>query len=98
MVTIQGLPATTVNRAQKAKKRGGVNKQQDKTGGAQATKVAEAVSHSIRHADAAEIHKAQIQYDLPEGSSRRALEEYMQVLNRAKKEELAQLVGVDIYI
>lgn len=98
MVTIQGLPATPVNKAHKSKKRAEVKKQQDKTGVAQTTRVADAVSHSIRHVDESEIQQAQVQYDLPEGSSRRALEEYMQVLNRAKREELAQLVGVDIYI
>ncbi|NCO47198.1 MAG: chromosome partitioning protein ParA, partial [Vibrio sp.] len=35
---------------------------------------------------------------LPEGRSRKAMEEYMDVMNQAKKEELAQLLGVDIYI
>ena len=42
------------------------------------------------------IHKAQVQYDLPEGRGRRAMEEYMDVMNQAKKEELAKLIGVGI--
>ncbi|ADT87603.1 chromosome segregation ATPase [Vibrio furnissii CIP 102972] len=65
---------------------------------AQTTKVATAVSNSIRHVDPADINRAQLQYDLPEGRSRKALEEYMDVMNRARKEELAQMLGVDIYI
>lgn len=32
------------------------------------------------------------------GSIEKALEEYMSVMNRAKREELEQLLGVDIYI
>ncbi|MDW2167201.1 chromosome partitioning protein ParA, partial [Vibrio sp. 2099] len=43
-------------------------------------------------------HRAQVQYDLPEGNARKAMEQYMDVMNRAKKEELAQLLGVDIYV
>ncbi|WED22557.1 chromosome partitioning protein ParA [Vibrio sp. JC009] len=98
MVTIQGLPATVVNKPQKAKKRAEVKKDQTKGDPGQTTRVADAVSSSIRQVKESEIEKAQIQYDLPEGNSRKALEEYMEVLNRARKEELAQLVGVDIYI
>ncbi|MFA0423475.1 chromosome partitioning protein ParA, partial [Vibrio sp. 10N.222.54.A1] len=32
------------------------------------------------------------------GRGRKAMEEYMDVMNQAKKEELAKLIGVDIYI
>ncbi|EEY44479.1 hypothetical protein VMA_002545 [Vibrio mimicus VM223] len=39
-----------------------------------------------------------MQYDLPEGRARKAMEEYLDVMNQARKEELAQLLGVDIYI
>lgn len=98
MVTIQGLPTTVINKPQKSKKRDEVKKEQAQGGVTQTTKVASAVSQSIRNIRESDIEKAHIQYDLPEGNSRRALQEYMEVLNRAKKEELAQLVGVDIYI
>jgi len=98
MVSINGLPANVpnTNRTSKAKKNNGTNKGQEVT--ARANKVAEAVSHSIRPVDESEIHRAQVEYDLPEGKSRQAMEAYMDVMNRAKKEELAQLLGVDIYI
>ncbi|MDG3087490.1 chromosome partitioning protein ParA [Vibrio hannami] len=98
MVTIQGLPATAINKPQKSKKRNEVKKESTQDGVVQTSKVANAVSQSIRTMHESDIEKARIQYDLPEGGSRKALEEYMQVLNRAKREELAQLVGVDIYI
>ncbi|WP_375753199.1 chromosome partitioning protein ParA [Vibrio sp. HN007] len=98
MVTIQGLPTTVISKPQKSKKRDEVKKDTSQSSVTQTTKVANAVSQSIHNIRESDIEKARIQYDLPEGSSRKALEEYMEVLNRAKKEELAQLVGVDIYI
>lgn len=99
MVSINGLPPARIpgsNRASKAKK-----KHQSENSGsevAQTSKVATAVSNSIRHMDPAQFQRAQVQYDLPEGRSRRALEEYMDIMNHSRKEELAQLLGVDIYI
>ncbi len=98
MVSINGLPGnvSNTNRTSKAKKNNGVKKGQEVA--TRASKVAEAVSHSIRPVDESEIHRAQVEYDLPEGKSRQAMEAYMDVMNRAKKEELAQLLGVDIYI
>ncbi|CAM2882905.1 MULTISPECIES: hypothetical protein [Vibrio] len=98
MVSINGLPGnvSNTNRTSKAKKNNGVKKGTEVA--TRATKVAEAVSHSIRPVDESEIHRAQVEYDLPEGRSRKAMEAYMDVMNRAKREELAQLLGVDIYI
>ncbi len=98
MVSINGLPSnvSNTNRTSKAKKNNGVKKGQKVT--TKATKVATAVSHSIRTVDESKLHRAQVEYDLPEGKSRKAMEAYMDVMNRAKKEELAQLLGVDIYI
>ncbi len=61
-------------------------------------KVARAVSSSIHHVDNAEFEKSRLQYDLPEGRGRQAMEQYWNVLNQAKREELAQMLGVDIYI
>ncbi|GLO60292.1 hypothetical protein MACH09_08000 [Vibrio sp. MACH09] len=98
MVMINGLPATTVANTSKAQKNSPAKKQQNRSQIAQTTKVADAVAHSIRHVDESEIERAQIQYDLPPGGSRKAMEEYMDVLNQARKEELAQLIGVDLYI
>ncbi len=98
MVSINGLPGSVsnTNRKYKAKKNNGVKKGNEVA--TRATKVAEAVSYSIRPVDESEIHRAQVEYDLPEGRSRKAMEAYMDVMNRAKREELAQLLGVDIYI
>lgn len=62
------------------------------------SKVATAVAESIRQVNESDIHRAQVQYDLPEGRGRKAMEEYLNVMNQARKEELAQLLGVDIYI
>ncbi|AIW14585.1 chromosome partitioning protein ParA [Vibrio europaeus] len=100
MVSINGLPPSVPgpNRANKANKKNEVKKSGDKAAVSQPTKVANAVAHSIRHVNESEIHKAQVQYDLPEGRSRKAMEEYMDVMNQAKREELSQLLGVDIYI
>ncbi|MDN3613480.1 MAG: chromosome partitioning protein ParA [Vibrio gallaecicus] len=101
MVSINGLPPSSIGNTQKTNrtnKKNEVKKGDNKGSVGQPTKVANAVSHSIRHVQESDIHKAQLQYDLPEGRARRAMEEYMDVMNQAKKEELAKLIGVDIYI
>lgn len=100
MVSINGLPPSVPgpNRANKTNKKNEVKKSADKTAVGQPTKVANAVAHSIRHVNESDIHKAQVQYDLPEGRGRKAMEEYMGVMNQAKRDELSQLLGVDIYI
>ncbi|MCW8335125.1 chromosome partitioning protein ParA [Vibrio sp. SCSIO 43135] len=104
MASINGLPpslvpnTTRTNKSNKANKKNEVKKGQASTSVAQPTKVADAVSHSIRHVQESDIHRAQIQYDLPEGQARKAMQEYLGVMNQAKRDELAQLLGVDIYI
>lgn len=100
MVSINGLPPSIGNtqKTNRTNKKNEIKKGDAKGPVGQPTKVANAVSHSIRHVQESDIHKAQIQYDLPEGRGRRAMEEYMNVMNQAKKEELAKLLGVDIYI
>lgn len=100
MVSINGLPPSLPgpNKANKTGKKNEVKKTNDKTPVSQPTKVANAVAHSIRHVNESEIHRAQVQYDLPEGRSRKAMEEYMDVMHQAKREELSQMLGVDIYI
>ncbi len=99
MVSINGLPPAIIpgaKRTNKVGKKGQVKKAQDKQSVGQPSKVANA--HSIKQVDESQIHRAQVQYDLPEGHARKAMEQYMDVMNRAKKEELAQLLGVDIYV
>ncbi|GAL21771.1 chromosome partitioning protein ParA [Vibrio maritimus] len=105
MVSINGLPSIPNQRkTQKANAKKAVSKastsqsSQSTSQSTQVTKVAQAVAHSVKHLSDADMAKAQVQYDLPEGRSKKALEEYMNVMNRAKREELEQLLGVDIYI
>ncbi|MGR5177924.1 chromosome partitioning protein ParA [Vibrio parahaemolyticus] len=105
MVSINGLPSTPTSRqTQKANRKKAVSKastsqsSQSTTQSTQVTKVAQAVAHSVKQVSEADVQRAQVQYDLPEGRSRKALEAYMNVMNRAKREELEQLLGVDIYI
>ncbi|MBE4577396.1 chromosome partitioning protein ParA [Vibrio navarrensis] len=98
MASINGLPPAIIPGTGRTNKssRKKVNKSQQQVG--QPSKVADAVAHSIRQASQADVERAQLQYDLPEGRARRAMEEYMDVMNQARREELAQLVGVDIYV
>ncbi|USD64524.1 chromosome partitioning protein ParA [Vibrio sp. SCSIO 43136] len=97
MVSIQGLPPARVGQTNKTNKKSKVNKQ-SKQPVAETTKVATAVAQTIRHVDESQINGARIQYDLPEGRSRKAMQEYMDVMNQAKRDELAKLMGVDLYI
>ncbi|MGL6257848.1 chromosome partitioning protein ParA [Vibrio sp. WXL103] len=101
MVSIGGLPVQSIpnrNKVDKAKNKQQVQKSQDKAAVGQPSKVANAVSHSIRHLNESDLNRAHIQYDLPQGRGRKAMEEYMDVMNQARKEELSNLLGVDIYI
>lgn len=100
MVSINGLPPSIPgpNRANKAGKKNEVKKTDPQSSVAQPSKVANAVAHTIRHVNESDIHKAQVQYDLPEGRGRKAMEEYMNVMNQAKRDELSMMLGVDIYI
>lgn len=101
MVSIQGLPPSSATQSKRTKKTGkkrNVAQGNDASAVSQPTQVAHAVSHSLSQVQASDIQRAQVHYDLPEGRSRKALEEYLDVMNQARKEELAQLLGVDIYI
>ncbi|PMH41895.1 chromosome partitioning protein ParA [Vibrio sp. 10N.286.49.B3] len=104
MVSINGLPPARLTHTNKTNKKNEVRKSQSGTPTssssqvAQPTKVANAVAHSIKPMNESDLKKAQLHYDLPEGHSRKAMQEYFDVLNQAKKEELAQMFGVDIYI
>ena len=101
MAAINGLPPAIIpgsSKSSRVNKNKGVSKGQRKAEATQPSKVANAVAHTIRHVPESDLHRAQVQYDLPEGRSRKAMEEYMRVMNQAKREELMQLIGVDIYI
>ncbi|WP_162063199.1 chromosome partitioning protein ParA [Vibrio taketomensis] len=101
MASINGLPPAIIpgsNKPNRINKNKGIGKSNAKSEVSQPSKVANAVAHTIRHVQESDIHRAHIQYDLPEGRSRKAMEEYMRVMNQAKREELMQLLGVDIYI
>ena len=104
MVSINGLPPSIVpssgktNKTSKASKKSEIKKGQSSTSVGQTTQVANAVSHSIRQINESDIHRAQVQYDLPEGQSRKAMQAYLSVMTQSKRDELAKLLGVDIYI
>ncbi|MGF1720316.1 chromosome partitioning protein ParA [Vibrio kyushuensis] len=101
MVSINGLPPSVVpsnTKTSKASKKSEVKKGQTTTSVGQTTQVADAVSNSIRHVNESDIHRAQVQYDLPEGQGRKAMQEYLSVMTQSKRDELAKLLGVDIYI
>ena len=100
MVSINGLPPAGIprsNRANKAKKKEVSDAKASASVGT-TSKVATAVAHSIHQMSDADMHNANLQYDLPEGRGRKAMEEYLDVMNQSRREELAQLLGVDIYI
>ncbi len=101
MASINGLPPSLIpgaSRTNKTSKKRQVKTSQTQHSVGQPSKVANAVAHSIKQVDESQIQRAQVQYDLPEGNARKAMEQYMDIMNRARKEELAQLLGVDIYV
>ncbi|AUI85662.1 chromosome partitioning protein ParA [Vibrio azureus] len=101
MSSINGLPPGLIpgaHRTQKTQKKQQTKKTESKSSVGQPSKVANAVAHSIKHIDESHLHRAQVHYDLPEGHARKAMEQYMDIMNRSRKEELAQLMGVDIYV
>lgn len=105
MVSVNGLPPSRINptnASSKAKGKGKVQKGKEVAAPAQPTKVATAVSHSINAISEADIqsqvNSSRVHYDLPEGRNRQAMEEYMNVMNQTRKDELARMLGVDIYI
>ncbi|WP_339387329.1 chromosome partitioning protein ParA [Vibrio caribbeanicus] len=100
MTSINGLPPSigSLNQAKKTNKKNEVKKPQTAAPVTKPSKVANAVAHSIRSISDADYSNAQLQYDLPQGRSRKAMEEYMDIMNHAKREELSMTLGVDIYI
>ncbi len=95
MNRITGLPQqpTPLSKAKRSKK--SVSKTE---GESRSTQVATVNTKPIRMASEERINQSRLQYDLPEGSARRAMQEYLKVASAARREELAQLVGVDLYI
>lgn len=62
------------------------------------SQLAEAVARSLGDVASINAQRAQLQYDLPEGRSRKAMEEYLSIMNHAQREELTNMLGVDLYI
>ena len=103
MVSIQGLPPSRIPGTGKSSKASKANKKQKaqahtSSESYEPTPVANAVARSIHSAEESARFRENLQYDLPEGRARKALEEYFGVMNQARREELAQMLGVDIYI
>ncbi|WP_413284013.1 chromosome partitioning protein ParA [Vibrio sp. MA40-2] len=98
MVTVNGLTPAIVQRNHKAHNKSALKNSDAQNNNNQTSKVASAVSQSIRVVSESDLEKVELQYDLPEGYSRKAMEQYMDVFHHAKKEHLAKLMGVDIYI
>lgn len=96
--SINGLPPGRIINTQRVSKAKKNQVSHSSSSAASTSKVAEAVAHSIRQIDSADLHRAQLHYDLPEGRARKAMEEYLDIMNHAKKEELTQMLGVDLYI
>lgn len=101
MVSINGLPPSIVPgsaKTGKTKRKKDASNSESTEGIGKPSKIANAVSQSIRHVNESDIPDSGIQYDLPQGRSRQAMEHYLGVLNQAKRDELARLIGVDLYI
>ncbi len=60
--------------------------------------VASAVALSVKAQKNADFQQDRVQYDLPEGKSRKALQEYFSVMSQSRRDELAQMLGVDMYV
>ncbi|MFD2180083.1 chromosome segregation ATPase [Veronia pacifica] len=62
------------------------------------TIVARAVSKGLKNPEMAGDAYQQIHYDRPDGRGQNALASYHDVQNQAKREQLEDLFGVDIYV
>ncbi|MGX9418907.1 chromosome partitioning protein ParA [Vibrio sp. WJH972] len=60
--------------------------------------VASAVALSVKAMKSDDYQQSQVQYDLPEGKSRKAMQQYFDVMSHNKREELSQMLGVDMYV
>lgn len=99
MVSINGLPQSLPGSEKTSKARRRPKPHNDVADvSMHKSAVANAVEHSVRAMSEPEIEASQLNYDLPEGKSRKALQQYYTVMNHAQREELAQMLGLDIYI
>ncbi|MEZ9525480.1 chromosome segregation ATPase [Enterovibrio norvegicus] len=96
MVSIQGLPQPIQRPSTTRRKKSDNASPSENT--AKPSIVATAVSLGIRNPEMAQEAHQQIHYDLPDGKSRHALASYMDIKNQARREELAALFGVDIFV
>jgi len=100
MVSINGLPppsrSNKISRPRRSSKPEASSDQAKQIH--RPTAVASAVSKSLHSIDESQLNDNHIHYDGPEAKSRKALQEYYAVLNQAKRDELTQMLGVDIYI
>ena len=81
MTSINGLPPSigSLSQTKKTNKKNELKKSLTTAPTAQPSKVANAVANSIRSISDADYSNAQLQYDLPQGRSRKAMEEYMKL-------------------
>ncbi len=107
MVSIGGLPPSSVTSSQRAKQAQRVNKKAEATKSGASPKVmtqsvvAEHVTKNLTPMTEAELEQAQehIQYDESlDSHSKKALEEYMKIKHQRQKEKLTYMMGVDFYI
>jgi hypothetical protein len=96
MNRINGLPSqvTPLPKSDRSKAQATHHAESD----ARTNQVMPLTSKPIRMASEDRINQTRVQYDLPEGSSRQAMQEYLNVANQSRRDELEQLVGVDLYI
>lgn len=93
MALIQRLPPS-IHSPQKPR----VNKPVSAPAEIQPSVVAKAVARSVRDPQLIQDAHSKIQYDQPEGNHRQALDLYMGVMYQHRKDELSELVGVDVYV
>ncbi|OOE77031.1 hypothetical protein [Salinivibrio sp. ML290] len=100
MVSINGVSSPQTNRPNHPQ-RAGKKPQTTRKQTPRTTQVAKAVRQRVDPAAIAQAEQAKqayVQYDLPDGRGRQAMASYFAVLNQARREELINLVGVDIYV
>ncbi|MDP5253872.1 MULTISPECIES: chromosome partitioning protein ParA [unclassified Vibrio] len=98
MTSINGLPSSSIHGTQKSSQLRRKKKTTSSVSDVSSSAIVKKNAIDVKNMAKAEDSAQAIHYDLPEGRSRKALQEYMGVLHQAKREELAQMLGVDLYI
>ncbi len=98
MTSINGLPSAPIRGTQKSSQARRKKKATSSVSEGTSSSIAPKNAIDVKNMAQAEDSAQALHYDLPEGRSRKALREYMGVLHHAKREELAQMLGVDLYI